>query len=137
LTATVTLLLASSVSLATSHNVAIVILGQASLAMLLLATCIHMASLLHDAIPSHIRSGVSSGVDTLTWITFLPIALLVGFISTHYGIYAAGWVMVAITMVSCLLLVTVAIRHEPNIKKAGTESRATTNADPVSAREPK
>jgi hypothetical protein len=33
---------------------------------------------LHDAVPSTIRAGVASGVGTLTWLTFLPFALLFG-----------------------------------------------------------
>jgi predicted MFS family arabinose efflux permease len=106
--ASVALLLLSSIALATSHHILVVILAQAFLAVLLVAAALHVAALLHDAIPSAIRSGVSSGVDTLSWIAFLPVALLMGFVSRHHGIHAAGWIMVGLTAAGCVLLALIA-----------------------------
>jgi Na+/melibiose symporter-like transporter len=51
-----------------------------------------------------VRAGVSSGASTLSWLTFLPIALLFGWLSRTHGVQAAGWLLVAITAVTALLL---------------------------------
>ena len=43
--------------------------------------------MLHDAVPSAIRSGVASGVGSLSWLAFLPLALGFGTLSTAHGVY--------------------------------------------------
>jgi hypothetical protein len=40
-----------------------------------------LSRLLHDLVPSQHRSGVSSGIGTLSWLTFLPCSLLFGALS--------------------------------------------------------
>jgi hypothetical protein len=77
------------------HDPVAVIAAQAALALLLVAVSTLLTRLLHDAIPSSIRAGVSAGVGTLTWMAFLPIALAFGFLSRSAGVHAAAWMVVA------------------------------------------
>jgi hypothetical protein len=45
---------------------------------LLAVVAIYAGRLLHDAVPSTIRAGVSSGAGTASWVLFLPFALALG-----------------------------------------------------------
>ena len=82
-----------------------VIVAQVALALLLVATGIHLTRLLHDAVPSALRTGVASGVSTLSWLAFLPGALLFGLVSRHFGVAAAGLIVIGCTTVSGFALV--------------------------------
>jgi len=53
---------------------------------------------LHDELPSRIRAGSSSAVGTLSQIAFIPTALLFGWLSNSYSIFAAAWVVVVVTV---------------------------------------
>jgi hypothetical protein len=98
------LMTGSSVVLTTSGNVLVVTAAQIVLALLIVAAGIHISRLLNDAVPSTVRAGVASGVSTLTWIAFLPIALAFGLLSKHHGVHAAGWLITAITLAAGALL---------------------------------
>jgi hypothetical protein len=50
---------------------------------------------------------VASGVGTLTWLTFVPFALVFGAVSERAGVDRAGWLLVAIGAVAALLLIVV------------------------------
>jgi predicted branched-subunit amino acid permease len=63
---------------------------------------------LHDEIPSALRAGVSSGVGTLTWIGFLPLAIAFGLLSKHSGIHTAAWLLAALTAAACASLLRLA-----------------------------
>jgi hypothetical protein len=106
--AVATAMLASSLVLTISHSTVAVIAAQVVLALLVVAVSTVLTRGLHDAVPSSIRAGVSSGVGTMTWVAFVPFALGFGLLSRHLGVLAAGWMMVAITLavgVSLLRLV--------------------------------
>ena len=64
--------------------------------------------MLHDAVPSAIRSGVASGVGSLSWLVFLPVALGFGALSTAHGVQRAGWVLVALALLAGTLLAVTA-----------------------------
>jgi MFS family permease len=100
----VAVMIACSLTLASSHNPIVVIAAQVALALLVVAVSTVATRLFHDEIPSSIRAGVSSGVGTLTWIAFLPFALTFGFVSKHSGIHTAGWMVVAATAAMCASL---------------------------------
>ena len=91
--------------LALSQHVFVVSVAQILLALLLVATGIHLTRLLHDAVPSAMRTGVASGVSTLSWLAFLPGALLFGLVSRHFGVAAAGLVVTGCTALSGTMLV--------------------------------
>jgi MFS family permease len=79
-----------------------VVIATASVAFGVVAT-----RLLHDRLPSAVRSSVSSGVGALSWGVFLPFALLFGTVSERFGVHAAGWLLVAAGAVTTALLMTV------------------------------
>ena len=97
-------ILASCVVLTTSHVIGIVIVAQILLVLLVVAVSIPITGRLHDAVPSSIRAGVASGVGTLTWLTFLPFALLFGAVSERSGVHDAGWILGVVAVLTLLLL---------------------------------
>ena len=77
----------------------------------LLATIgVHLSKLLHDLVPAQQRSGVSSGIGTLSWLTFLPCSLLFAALSGDVGIHAAGWIITTVITVAGVILVRIASR---------------------------
>jgi hypothetical protein len=83
-------LVAAGATLMLSHHPVIATAAQAVLALLAIAVGIFLTRLLHDAIPSDIRSGVASGVGAGGWITFLPFSLLFGSLSERRGVQVAA-----------------------------------------------
>jgi hypothetical protein len=90
-----------------SHFAPLVVAVQVLLTLLVVAVSIPVLRGLHDAVPSTIRAGVASGVGTLTWLTFVPFALVFGAISERAGVDRAGWLLVAIGAAAALLIVVV------------------------------
>ena len=78
----------------TSHLVLVIVAAQAVLALTLAVTGIHAGRLLHDAVPSNIRAGVSSGAGTFSWMLFLPFSLGFGALARTGGVYVAGWLFI-------------------------------------------
>ena len=107
-TAVAALMVMASVVLTTSRDVVVVTAAQILLALMVVAAGIHVSRLLNDAVPSTIRAGVASGVSTLTWIAFMPIALGFGLLSEHHGVHTAGWTITAIAAAAGLLLIGMA-----------------------------
>jgi MFS family permease len=98
---------AATVAMALLPTLTAAIIGQIVLALLLAVIGIHTSQLLHDAVPAKIRTGVSSGVGTLSWLVFLPFSLVFGWLGRDYGVQRAGWLLVAATTaVAVLLLVS-------------------------------
>lgn len=58
---------------------------------------IHLSHLLPNAVPSTVRAGVASGVSTITWLVFLPVALTFGLLAEHHGVHSGGWVITGFT----------------------------------------
>lgn len=104
-------LVAASVVLNTTGSVALVIAAQVVLALLVVAVGIHAGALLHDAVPSSIRAGVTSGAGTLTWLGFLPVGLAFGWVSRQYGLHTSGWVITATTVAVAVLLLRTVTRR--------------------------
>ncbi len=98
-------MVAGGVALTTSHVVGIVVVAQVVLVLLAVAVSIPITARLHDAVSSTIRAGVASGVGTLTWMVFLPFALLFGAVSDRAGVHPAGWTLIAVAALTILLLV--------------------------------
>lgn len=89
----------------------VVIIAQVLLALLMMIIGIHASRLLHDAVPSTIRAGVASGVGTLSWIVFLPFALILGWLARAQGVPTAGWMITGATVIVGVLAVLAAFRH--------------------------
>ena len=102
----------ASLGLAVTDRLAVVIAAQVLVALGLAVLAIHAGRLLHDAVPSSIRTGVSSGVGTLSWVLFLPFSLVAGWLARHAGTDAAGWLFAgAATAVGALLVLAARRPH--------------------------
>jgi predicted MFS family arabinose efflux permease len=107
-------LIATPFLLATSDVVLAVILAQTALQLVLTIVGIHAGLLVHDAVPSGIRAGVSSGVGTLSWVLFLPFSLVFGAVTRAHGVHWAGWALVGVVaLLAVLLAVSTRTRKVP------------------------
>ena len=112
----------ASVVLTTTRDLLTVTLAMVVLVLLLVMLGIHLTRVLHDAVPSTVRTGVASGVSALTWLSFLPFALAFGVVSRAYGVYAAGWMITVIMVAVGVILVA---------SRRATAPPATAVPDPV------
>jgi MFS family permease len=125
-------LISSGVVLSVSRSLAAVIAAQVVLALLISVVGIRVGARLHDAVPSTIRAGVASGVSTLSWIGFLPFALVFGWVTRQLGTGASGWLITGTTVLVGVLLVRLSDRGdrasgEPaDLRQPPTESRVET-----------
>jgi MFS family permease len=97
-------IVAACVVLTITHFLGPIVIAQVLLVLLVVAVSIPITGRLHDAVPSTIRAGVASGVGTLTWLTFLPFALLFGAVSDRSGVDDAGWTLGVVAVLTVLLL---------------------------------
>lgn len=103
-------MLVSALALALTNDLAIIVASQVCLAMALVLAEVRVGQVLHDAVASHIRTGVASGVSTMSWLLFVPLAIGFGWLARHHGIHAGGWVLTAIALILATLLVLLALR---------------------------
>lgn len=136
-TATTLVLAACGLILAIGRNGWLIITGQVVLAALLATIGVHVSRLLHDAVPSQMRTGVASGVSTLSWLTFLPCSLLFGTVSRYGGIHAAGWVVLALVVTASLTLTALSRRRRIShtASEPPVEARTAALANRCTARE--
>jgi predicted MFS family arabinose efflux permease len=107
--AVVAVMILASLVLTRQTTVGVVTIAQVVLALLVVIASIYVTRLLHDAVPSTVRSGVASGVGAISWIAFLPSALVFGLVSRNSGVHTAGWLIVAATVSVGALLVAMAL----------------------------
>lgn len=117
----------ASLALTSSSSMIVVTAAQISLALLVVVASIHVTRLLHDAVPSTIRSGVASGVGAISWLAFLPVALAFGLVSSKHGVHTAGWMLTVVTVIAGILLVR--LSHTRRAAERGLEP--TSALDPV------
>jgi MFS family permease len=91
----------------------VVIGAQVVLALLLLLASIRATQLMHDSVPSTIRTGVASGVSAIGWTCFMPFAFGLGFLSRSHGVEVAAWMLIGATVLAGLALAVVARRSPP------------------------
>jgi MFS family permease len=101
-------LVSAGTTLMMSNHPVIATAAQAVLALLAISVGIFLTRLLHDAVPSDIRSGVSSGVGAGSWIAFLPFSLLFGSLSERHGVQTAGSMLVGIVAAVVVLMIVAA-----------------------------
>jgi MFS family permease len=128
LTVVLALLASCSAVLITVHQVWVVTGAQVVLATLMVAMSIFLTRLLHDAIPSNIRSGVASTIGAATWSAFLPFALLFGAVSERFGVHVGGWLFGVVTAATAVLLVRVVVTHRREGPPARSVPRDATGA---------
>src|SRR5215211_6615212 len=102
--------LATALLLAWSRSLAVLVAAQIVLALVLVLMGIHAGRLLHDAVPSSIRAGVSSGAGTLTSVLFLPFSLAFGWVALENGVHWSGFMLVGAVVIIGMLLVVVSLR---------------------------
>jgi MFS family permease len=122
-------LAATPILLATSNSVIAVAIAQTAMMLVVAIIGIHAGLLLHDAVPSSIRTGVSSGVGTLSWVLFLPFSLVLGWLIRVHGVHLAGWVLLSAVGVVAVLLAASARRPPPPPAPAGGEEAAPIDVD--------
>jgi MFS family permease len=87
-------LVAAALTISTSHTIAVILPAQVAMMLALVVVSVHVTGLLHNAIPSTIRAGVSSGVSTLTWLVFLPFSVVFGLVANQVGVHRSGLLIV-------------------------------------------
>jgi MFS family permease len=102
--------LIACLTLTTSHNLLVLTVAMMVLALLVVVAGIHVSRLMHDAVPSTIRTGVASGISAVSWLLFLPFALGFGAVSKQSGVYTSGWMITAVAVLAGSSLVWVALR---------------------------
>ncbi len=105
-------LVGAGLALVLVPNPAVATAAQAALAALAIAIGIYLTRLLHDAIPSDIRSGVSSTVGAGSWVVFLPFSLVFGSVTERWGVDVAGSMILGVVAgIVALLVIVVAARR--------------------------
>lgn len=105
-------------TIALSRSLAAVVVAQVALALLLAVIGIHAGRLLHDSVPSTVRAGVASGVGTLSWVLFVPISVVFGWLARAQGVHRSGWILTATALIVGVLLVVSSFRRAPAIAEA-------------------
>jgi predicted MFS family arabinose efflux permease len=123
------LMILASLLLTRQTGVAVVTVAQVVLALLVVIVSIYVTRLLHDAVPSTVRTGVASGVGAISWIAFLPSALVVGAVSKQNSVHTAGWLIIAATAGVGVLLFAMALRGRAEPTVARPEPALETRSD--------
>jgi MFS family permease len=97
----------SCIVLALSRSPILVVAAQVLLTLVVVAISIPATRRLHDAVSSSVRASIASGVGALTWLAFVPFALLIGFVSKGAGVENAGWLLAAVALIAGVLIVAV------------------------------
>jgi len=97
--------LLATVLVSWTRSLVVVVAAQVLLALILAIIGIHASQLLHDAVPSSIRAGVSSGAGTMTWVLFLPFSLVFGWVARENGVNRSGFLLVGAVLLLAVLLV--------------------------------
>jgi MFS family permease len=97
--------LAAALLLTWTRSLPLLITAQVLLALVLAIISIHASRLLHDAVPSSVRAGVSSGGGTMTWALFLPFSLAFGWVAAENGINWSGFMLAGAVIVLAALLI--------------------------------
>ena len=109
-------LLVGAVLPTVSHALAVVVAAQVLVALAVAMIGVRAGFLLHEAVAATVRAGVSSGASTLSYIAFLPLSLLFGWMTRAHGVFTAGWLLVAIVAATCLLLVRTTDRRPSGVR---------------------
>jgi len=106
----VVLMLVACLTMTTSHNLAAITAAMVALTFCLVVIGIHVSRLMHDAMPSTIRTGVASGISAVSWVVFLPFALGFGAVSKQTSVYTATWMITAAALLAGAALIWVVLR---------------------------
>lgn len=65
-------------------------------------TLIALTHQLHDNLPSHLRSGSSSTVSTITRLVIIPFILIFGFVADRYTIFIATILLIVVSSIGAI-----------------------------------
>ncbi|MGI9027532.1 MAG: MFS transporter [Candidatus Saccharimonadales bacterium] len=102
---TLLITIASVVGLILLEAVPAIITAQVILGIGLGLVSIIFTKLLHDSLPSQVRSGASSAVSTISRLVFIPSSLAFGFISKQEGVFTAAWIWLALLVVMAIFII--------------------------------
>jgi MFS family permease len=122
-----------AVTLAVSRSLAAVVIAQAVLALILAIVGIHAGRLLHDSVSSTVRTAVSSGAGTLSWVLFLPFSLVFGRLAREHGVQRSGWLLTAAALLAGVLLAVSVFQRAPRTTLAADEAAAAGDESAVAA----
>jgi MFS family permease len=131
-TTTVAVLALASWALTATRNLLVVTIAQFAVALVVVTMSIYVSRVLHDGVPSTIRSGVVSGIGALSWISFLPFSLVFGEMSKAYGVDTAAWMITAVAVLAAAALVMV-VRGECDAATSGSGCDETADPEPAPA----
>jgi MFS family permease len=126
--------LTTALLLTWTRSLAVVVTTQVVLALVLAIVGIHASRLLHDAVPSSIRAGVSSGAGTITWALFVPFSLVFGWAALENGVHWSGF-MLAGAVVAVAVLLVVSVRVSRGVAPGEVAATAKEEAVEVAQRE--
>jgi MFS family permease len=113
--------LAAALLLTWTSSLGVLVAAQVVLGLGLAIIGIHAGRLLHDAVPSSIRAGVSSGAGTLTSVLFLPFSLVFGWVARENGINWSGFMLTgAVVIVGMLLVISIRVGLRTAAAEAAT-----------------
>ncbi len=88
----------SSVLLTFKLSIASSVIGQTVLITSAFAISVVLEGKLHSKLSSTLRAGATSTANTIAQIVFLPIAYFFGFVTQHFSVFQASWLIVAIAL---------------------------------------
>ncbi len=97
-------LVISALGLIVLRNSILVVGSQVLLCTVLIGTSVVFSKVLHDSLGSNIRAGASSAINTFARICIIPLGLLFGYISEHYSVFSAAWILFVITILSVVFI---------------------------------
>lgn len=109
-------LLTSIIILILSRSLVVAIPALIVVAICLVSLNIMFLHKLHDQLPSQIRAGASSAINTLARIIFLFAAVLFGWVAESFTVFNAGWVLfVPLAIMSLVLYQSIKTKSSPQL----------------------
>lgn len=117
---TLGVVLLGAIGLIVFRSTVAIVLSQAVFATGLICLHIVLTRVLHDNLGSSVRAGAASATSTFARMLIIPVALLFGFVSEHFTIYKAAYILVGFTLLLSVFVIAIARRNG----RTGLESTA-------------
>lgn len=104
------LLAVLAVSLLLIRVMPVIAVAQFTVIVLYMAFYTIALGMLHDVLPSHLRSGSSSVVNTLINLIFIPLIFIFGILTERYTVFRASYMLLPLAIISVIGLYVVSKR---------------------------
>ena len=101
--------------LATIHDIITIVGCQFLVLTGVITLGIYYLRLLHDNLSSEIRTGSSSAVGSMGRLVIIPLALILGVISSSSNIYRAAWVLIIMVVAIASIVTYMQLRGRPSV----------------------